>query len=324
MGMFDYKDYSSNESVELLETSYRLATYANINGFLGIEQSGSIVQSIADTLLSPGLHPNTVNSSLPSGWRELTPAELSLSQSALDATGHYIIESPLLGSVPTGEQAKLLGEYDAQGKLTRVAISYTGTNSLVDVPDYLQLNSGELAPKLEPLLNALKTFTLKNGLAAEDVIVTGYSLGGGIANLTAEYRKTLAGGFFENANFIGVESPLIYDDASVILNYGYENDVVHRAAGSSDSILTAVTEASLGLVNPDKNYSSSIDNTVLFDDMYASALWSLPFSFSLLNIPVSWYAHIDGVFTDAYARIADNPFYNLRKHGTTSAPNQIN
>ena len=34
MGMFDYKDYSSSESIELLETSYRLATYANINGFL--------------------------------------------------------------------------------------------------------------------------------------------------------------------------------------------------------------------------------------------------------------------------------------------------
>lgn len=321
MGMFDYKNYSSSESIELLETSYRLATYANINGFIGIAQSGSIVQSISDALLSPGLYPNTVDTSLPSGWRELTPAELSLPDSALDATGHYIIESPLLGNVPTGEQAKLLGEYDAQGKLTRVAISYTGTNSLVDVPDYLQLNSGELAPKLEPLLNALKTFTLKNGLGAEDVIVTGYSLGGGIANLTAEYRETLAGGFFKNANFIGVESPLIYDDASVILNYGYENDVVHRAAGNSDSILTAVSEANLGLVNPDKNYSS-MDNTVLFDDMYASPAWSLPFSFSLLNIPVAWYAHIDGVFTDAYARIANNPFYDwMEKDSATIVAN---
>lgn len=36
MGMFDYKDYSSSESIELLVTPYRLATYANINGFLGI------------------------------------------------------------------------------------------------------------------------------------------------------------------------------------------------------------------------------------------------------------------------------------------------
>lgn len=311
MGMFDYKDYSSSESAKLLETSYKLATYANINGFLGIEQSGSIVQSIADTLLSPGLYPNTVNGGLPAGWRELTPAELSLPASALDASGHYSIESPILGSVPTGEQAKLLGEYDAQGKLIRVAISYTGTNSLVDVPDYLQLNSGEMAPKLEPLLNALKAFTLKNGLTAEDVIVTGYSLGGGIANLAAEYRETLSGGFFKNSNFIGIASPLIYDDASVILNYGYENDVVHRAIGSSNSVFTAVAEANLGLVNADKNFSSSIDNTVLFDDMYASALWSLPFSFSLLNIPVSWYAHVDGIFTDAYSRIANNPFYNL-------------
>ena len=36
MGMFDYKSYSSEESVELFTTAYRLATYANIAGIAGL------------------------------------------------------------------------------------------------------------------------------------------------------------------------------------------------------------------------------------------------------------------------------------------------
>lgn len=61
-----------------------------------------------------------------------------------------------------------------------------------------------------------------------------------------------------------------------------------------------------------------MDNTVLFDDMYASPLWDAPFAFSALNIPVSWYAHIDGTLTDAATRIANNPFYNLMEKDSTA------
>lgn len=313
MGMFDYKNYSSAQSVELLETAYKLATYANVEIFSGVS---SLLQPVANAVLNTGLYSSTVNLQLPAGWRELTPAELSLPSSAVDAAGQYIIESPLTGTTFTGEQAKILGQYDAQGKLVRVAMSYTGTNSPVDIPDYFQLNSGELAPKLDPLLTALKNFAIKNGLTAKDTIITGYSLGGGIANLAAEYRNTLAGGFFADANFVGVASPLIYDDASVVLNYGYENDVVHRAVGSGDTLAGALTAAGTLLTNPDKKYSSSIDNMVLFDDMYASPLWETPFS--IVNIPVAWYAHIDGVLSDAQSRIAANPFYDLMEKDSTT------
>ncbi|MGL4766584.1 MAG: calcium-binding protein [Formosimonas sp.] len=316
MGMFDYKQYTSSQSAELMQTSYQLAIYSQVNGLLGISSSAQILKAINDSLLSTGLYANAVNQALPAGWRELTPAELSLPQSALDSTGQYIIESPLTGTTPTGEQAKILGQYDAQGKLLRVAVSYTGTNSLVDIPDYFQLNSGQLAPKLEPLLNAVKDFSIKNGLTADKVIFTGYSLGGGLTNLTAEYRNTLAGGFFKNANYVGVASPLIYDDPSVVLNYGYENDVVHRAIGSSDTVSGAVSAAGPLLLNKDKPYSSSIDNTVLFNDMYASPAWTLPFS--IVNIPVAWYAHVDGVFSDGYSRIANNPFYNFMEKDSTT------
>ena len=317
MGMFDYKSYTAEESAELLSTAYRLSTYGNVSGFLGLPTRPAL-SLLADSILNSGLYPNMVDVELPAGWRELTPTDLSLPDSARDFSGHYIITSPLVGNMPTGEQAKILGEYDSQGKLTRVAVSFTGTNSPVDIPDYFLLNSGaELAARLEPLLKTVRDFVIKNGLTAEDVILTGYSLGGALANLTAEYRNTLAGGFFANANFVGCASPLVCDDPGVVLNYGYENDVVYRVIGDEVSWQDAITAAKPGLVNADGRFDSSLDNIVLFDDMYASPLWPAP-AFSILNIPVAWYAHVDGVFSDAHIRIADNPFYEYMERDSTT------
>ena len=316
MGMFDYKSYSSEESVELFTTAYRLATYANIAGIAGLPTE-SMVQSISDAVLNSGLYPNVVNAGLPDGWRELTPTDLSLPASAVDSWGQYIIASPITGETLSGPQAKILGEYDAQGNLTRVAVSFTGTNSPVDIVDYFQLNTGELAPNMAPLLTAVRDFVLKNGLGADDVIVTGYSLGGGMANLMAEYRESLVGGFFADANYVGCASPLICDAPGVVLNYGYENDVVYRIVGDEATWQDAIAAGDPGLVNPDNRYDSTRDNIVLFDDMYASPLWSLT-PFSIANIPVAWYAHIDGVFSDATLRIANNPFYEFMARDSTT------
>lgn len=308
MAMLDYKNYTSEASIELLLTSHKLATYASLSGALGIPQTREIVQGFTD-LFPDGAYPNEIDTGLPGGWRELTPTELGLPASALDGAGHYIIESPITGTLPTGPQAKLLGEFDEQGQLTRVSLTFTGTNSPVDIVDYLQLNAGTIAPNLEPLLVALKNYSQANGLEAEDVLVTGYSLGGGMVNIMARFREELADGFFTEANYIGHESPLIYDDPEVVYNFGYENDAVHRIAGDADTFLEALQEQEGPLLtHPNTSYESSGDNVVLFNDMYGSPLWPLP-AFSLLNIPVSWYAHIDGIFTDAIQRIADSPFY---------------
>lgn len=316
MGMFDYKSYSSEESVELFTTAYRLATYANIAGIAGLPTE-SVVQSVSDAVFNSGLYPSMITVGLPTGWRELTPADLSLPASALDAWGHYSISSPLTGDTLSGPQAKIMGEYDAQGHLTRVAVSFTGTNSPVDIVDYFQLNSGELAPLMAPLLTAVRDLVLANGLSAEDVLITGYSLGGGMVNLMAEYRNSLVGGFFADANYVGCASPLICDDPGVVLNYGYENDVVYRAVGDEATWQDALAAADPGLVNPDRTYDSTRDNVVLFDDMYASLLWDVS-PFSILNIPVAWYAHIDGVFSDAHVRIASNPFYEFMARDSTT------
>ena len=316
MGMFDYKSYSSEESVELFTTAYRLAVYSSVSGVFGLP-TNDILQSVSDAVLNSGLYASSVDLSLPSGWRELTPTDLSLPASAVDSWGHYIITSPITGDTLSGPQAKILGEYDAQGNLTRVAVSFTGTNSLVDIPDYFQLNTGELAPNMEPLLAAVRDFVVAHGLTAEDVIITGYSLGGGMTNLMAEYRDSLAGGFFANANYVGCASPLVCDDPGVVLNYGYENDVVYRIVGDEATWQDAVAAGDPGLVNPDSMYDSTRDNIVLFDDMYASPLWDLT-PFSIVNIPVAWYAHIDGLLSDATMRIATNPFYEFMERDSTT------
>lgn len=307
MAMFDYKNHSSEASSELLVTTHKLAAYASLSGAMGIEPTRDIIQALTDQL-PDGSYPNEIDTDLPEGWRELTPAELGLPESAVDASGHYVIESPITGTLPTGPQAKILGEFDEQGQLTRVSLTFTGTNSPVDILDYLQLNAGTITPNLEPLLVVLKNYTQANGLAPKDVLITGYSLGGGMTNIMAQSRETLADGFFAEANYIGHASPLIYDDPEVVFNYGYENDAVHRVAGSSDSLLEALQEQGPLLSHPNTAYQSSTDNIVLFNDMYGSPLWPLP-TFSLLNIPVSWYAHVDGIISDATQRIADSPFY---------------
>lgn len=220
--------------------------------------------------------------------------------------------------MPTGPQAKIFGEYDAQGNITGISVTFAGTNSLIDILDYFQLNTGELAAYLEPLLSAVRDFAVKNGLSAEDVLITGYSLGGGMTNLMAEYRESLAGGFFANSNYVGCASPLICDDPGVVLNYGYENDVVYRIVGDEATWQDAVAAGDPGLVNPDSRYDSSLDNIVLFNDMYASSIWDVDPFFSIVNIPVAWYAHIDGTLSDAHMRIANNPFYEFMERDSTT------
>ncbi|QGQ71536.1 hypothetical protein [Halomonas sp. PA16-9] len=61
----------------------------------------------------------------------------------------------------------------------------------MDIVDYLQLNAGTIAPNLEPLLVALKNYSQANGLEAEDTLITGYSLGGGMVNIMARFREEL-------------------------------------------------------------------------------------------------------------------------------------
>lgn len=311
MGMFDYKKYSSQASAQLISTSQKLAIYSNAAAFFGLP--GDKLLNGMGKLFS-NWYPNKVDISIPKGWREINPSELKLSNSSLDKYGYYTISSPATGDRPingAGPQAKILGEFK-NGKLVKLAVSWAGTNDLLDFADYFKLNNGSIAPHMEPLLNKVKEFAIEQGLKSEDILITGYSLGGGMTNVMAKYREVLSDGFFKDSDYVAHASPLIYDNADVIFNFGFKNDAVFRILGDASSFKDAVEQMNPGLVNPDISYSSATNNLILFTGAYSSPLWKQNgISMSILNTLQGWSAHRGGAVTDAVDRIIKSPFYDL-------------
>ncbi|MEE2953309.1 MAG: calcium-binding protein [Pseudomonadota bacterium] len=305
--MFDYKTYSSAQSTELALTTFKLAVYAQLDQLYGLDLDE--MANRRGGLLPDGLAANDISVDLPDGWSAIQPAALGLPESARDFDGYYVIESPITGTIYSGAQAQILEERDASGAITRLSMTFVGTNSLVDLPDYTQLNSGEIAPNMEPLLAALRDYAIAKGVEASNVLVTGYSLGAAYTNVMAEYADSLAGGFFANSSYIAHAVPEIYDEGDRVLNIGYENDVVHRAAGDAGSFSEAVENAP-GLIGQDYSLQSSTDNLVLFTDDYANPAW--PYGpFALYNIPGGWSAHVQGLLVNSIERIAASSFYEF-------------
>lgn len=316
MAMFDYKDYDSQTSADLVAVSRSLAVNGNISGIMGLPTE-DILQEISDSMFADGLGATqNAEMTLAEGWVAITPEQLGMPADSLDSYGHYQIESPITGYLDGGPQLKIIGKYDEEGNLTKISVVYTGTNSPVDIVDYFQLNENTIAPNLEPILLKVKALAVENGLTGEDMLITGYSLGGGLTNIMAKNREDLADGFFENSDYIAHESPYIYENADVILNMGYENDVVYRVIGNEATVQDAIDNSDFGLVNPDKMFDSTLDNIVQFNDVYASPLWEVN-PFSIINIPFGWYAHIDALSSDAISRIMDSPFYEFTGRDST-------
>lgn len=313
MGMFDYKNYSSAEAAQLVDDAQRLSAFTNAYNFFFLP-GGDLLNLLGD--ITGDLFPNKTNVAIPAGWRELTASDLGVSDALVDGSGYFTIESLYTGTAVEGPQAKIFAQYNDAGEICKVNLNFCGTNSLVDVIDYLNLNSREGVELLEPILTIVKDFAMANGLLGSDVLVSGYSLGAALTNVMAAERLTLAEGFFSDADYMAFEVPTIYDNADVVLNFGYENDVVHRITGDADSFIGALADMDFGLVNPDRQFDSSTDNLVLFNDVYASTIWDGS-PFSLLNIPVGWFAHINGVTTDALTRITDSTFYDYTVKDST-------
>ena len=314
MGMFDYKNYSSEESAKLIDDSSRLSAYTNAVSFFGFIPGADALNLVGK--LTGDLFPNDTNVGIPAGWAQLSPSDLGVSESLVDREGYFQIDSLFSGKTEGGPQALIFGQYDDAGKLVGINLNISGTNNLVDVLDYLDFNSRKGIALLEPILGIVKDFAVANGLSGSDVLISGYSAGAAVTNMIAAEREVLADGFFEEADYMAFAVPTIYDNPDVILNFGYENDVVHRITGSESNILDAIKAADFGLVNPDKDFSSSTDNVVLFNDVYASPIWDVSL-FSLLNIPTGWYAHINGITTDAISRISNSTFYEHTKQDST-------
>ncbi|TNC13286.1 calcium-binding protein [Methylobacterium terricola] len=284
----------------------RLASFGQLERIYGI-QVASLANAFGSAM-PPGATANRTNVALPAGWSAVGPSSLGLGPDAVDHDGYYIIESPLTGRTYSGPQAQIYEERDARGRVSRLSVTFVGTNSPVDLADYTQLNSGEIAPNMNPLLTAVRDYAIGKGLGADDVIVTGYSLGAAYTNVMAKYADTLAGGFFADSNYIAHAVPYTYEGHDRVLNIGYENDVVHRAAGDFDSLGEAI-QAAPGLMGQDYALGSSTDNLILFGDDYADPAW--PYGpFALYNIPGGWAAHVAGLTSDAVARITQSAFYD--------------
>lgn len=321
MAIFDYKGYDNATSVELVQTSYQLAQASSLPNFFDID-TGALLEGALDILGDGAVTGGAVDLSLPEGWSQLTVADLGLPAELEDSMGMIKIESPLTGWLESGPQVKILQETDAEGNVTGLAVSFAGTNSPVDIVDYLQLQTGEIAPYLEPILTAVRAYAEAHGLAGEDVLVTGYSLGGGMTNVMAEYADTLADGFFANSDYIAHDAPNITEDVDRILNVGWENDVVFRVVGDQPTVTDAVEASSGILVPPDYDLETSTDNLVLFDGAYSSPLW--PFGeFSLINIPGGWAGHITGMMSTAFSRIIDSEFYDLTERDSVIVVSEL-
>ncbi|MGX2974917.1 hypothetical protein ACWIUH_08260 [Ursidibacter arcticus] len=316
MGFFDYKNYDKTTATTLASESSKLAIYTNAAYFMGLP--GAKLLNFLGSI-SGSYHSNKVNIAPPKNWREIEPHELGLPQSSKDKFGYYTFESPVWGKplITGGPQAKIFGKTDASGKITQVSMVWCGTNDLLDIADYFHLNSGKVVPPMEPLLNTLKAYAVSQGLSGEDVLVTGYSLGGGLTNLMAKYRETLADGLYKDSNYFGYASPYIYDNADVIFNMGFENDAVYRILGDKNTFKESFDDLIGFFVNPDKDFESSADNIISFNNKYASFIWSQKLV-SIFNRTLGgWSAHADGVRSDMIDRIIDSEFYDYMHKDST-------
>ncbi len=307
MAIFDYR---GQDGREVIAEAYQLAAYSSVV---------PLESSFAETFIDLIIHdPSPEASVLPDGWRELTPEELGVSPDNIREGGFFGFgNTPYYaddGTLVDGE-AKVLAKTDASGNVTNVAISFAATNSIGSVLDFQALSDLSYDDSFDYLFEAVRDYSVDNGLDGSDVLITGYSLGGGATNLAALDRETRLDGFFADSDYIGFASPAIAEGENVF-NFGFENDVVYRIGGNDFENPPSLTEVLLS-TNQDIESESSLDNLVLFNDSYANPLF--PFGpFGLLNL-TGWLAHVDGAVAGPriFDTIATSYFYEEMERDST-------
>ncbi|WP_269456137.1 calcium-binding protein [Rhizobium quercicola] len=299
MAIFDYK--GRDASAEVSE-AFNLARYGQLRAFGALGELGTTLTGTSG------------NFAPPAGWHDLTAADVELPGDDVDSFGFFH------GSTSLSAQVKILAYTGTSGNIERLGISFAGTSDIGDLPDYLTLAKGQYLDQFVYVLEAAARFAAAHGLTGEDVVVTGYSLGGGATNIMAERSSAVADGFYDTANYFGFDSPNIYDNSDKIMNFGGENDLVYRSLGTStDSIIEGFTEA---LVHKDREFGSSNDNTVLFNDFYANPL--SPFGpTSVFNVVGGWNSHITNLFADAFATMARSSFASIMEKDSAIVVSQL-
>ncbi|AZE04297.1 calcium-binding protein [Pseudomonas chlororaphis] len=291
MAIFDYK---GQDGRVLISDAWNLATYTS-----GVATVGALY-NLPGAVLGEG---NTFV--LPKGWREISASDLGIDGSHLDLTGSF------KGENVSGSQAKVFGQYDESGKLVKMGFSIAGTNSPMDLLGYPAMIDNSYIHGYDYLLDSIKNYATNHNLTGKDVLVTGYSQGGSVTNSMYLGRDTLADGFFKDSDYFGMASPKA-SNSDGIFNFGFENDIVHRLIGEQTDLSGAILAA---LKGSDANYTSTTDNIVLFDTVYALPTWPNG-PFSVVN-PNGWVAHLEGIFINPIQRIGQSTFYDYIERDST-------
>ncbi|MBB3235153.1 calcium-binding protein [Phyllobacterium endophyticum] len=137
-------------------------------------------------------------------------------------------------SLAGGAQMKLLARYDAGGKIAELCVysfgnDMPGAGKPGDVPEFDRNLNGEVIYGLDYALKAVQNLAGKSNLTAENILFTGYSLGGEFTNLYHLHRDKLAGGFYKNSKFVAFVANVISrkEGDGRIINFGIENDPVY-------------------------------------------------------------------------------------------------
>lgn len=302
MGMFDFWKYSGAEAAEVIDVTHQLASRTAADPFSAFD-FGTIAQSVVSTPEASGT--TDPRGGIPDGWREIDPTEMGFTADEIGYNDYIKVDSPVIGDVDGTVQFKVFVSDAGQ-----LSVSWAATNNPLDVIDFTKLNTGEVGALMDDALTKVASYAQSLGMTADDVLVTGYSLGGAYTSIMAENQGWLADGFFDQATYVSHNGPIVAEGVDNIVYYGHENDIVHRAAGDFDTIQEALSAAGPLLEGSDFNFEASIDNVIVFDGAYASPLF--PFGpFSILNLPGAWYGHLTGVFTDAVQRIGQSTYYDL-------------
>ena len=274
---------------------------------------------VPDGLASSGNSPNenihVGDQAVARGWHEVSALELGmapadfgqLSVSYSFANGFYQAQASLPG---VGGQEDALVLIGIVGSERTLVVSIRGTDEASDFLDYGSFRDNAF-PKLEPLLAAVLAYVQDPRNGIQRVVVTGHSLGGGLAQLFGAGLQTAvpvdvftfgspgaeASGPASEINFVHTDDPV----AAVVPGVS-QSQVVNALFGAAASALlpsTILSKSRSGsdvLINSDisssrlslaehriDGYVSDVDKLVAYAHDGASSFSTDPFASAILT-----------------------------------------